>query len=121
LSVTTSRIGSGVSARQQNEISKNPHGVAKFIIKCQITMASLEVSRKDGILIYDEGKIFHRYLEISEQAVHSKIHNIVHSKGINTPGYGRLKIYLYARREGSNIRIYTSDIPDQMRYVNCGW
>lgn len=104
----TSFCGSGLSVHDPTAVAKNPHGNSRFIIKCQIVMAPLEISRAEEILIYDKGKILHRRLQPSEQAAHSLIHKIVYTKG-----YQRAKIYLHAKREGGNLRIYTVDTPDQ--------
>jgi hypothetical protein len=108
----TSFTGSGVSTHKPTDIAKNPYGNARFIIKCQITIGPLDLSRQQGILIYDKGKLLHRFLDPLEQVPHLAIHNVVYTKG-----YNRNKIYLLAKREGSNLRIYISDIPDQSVYI----
>lgn len=52
-----------------------------------------------------------------ENHVFSTLHNIVYTKGVAN----RLKTYLFAKREGRNIRIYTSTLPHQQSILNEGW
>jgi hypothetical protein len=107
-----SATGLGATLHGPTDIAINPYGSARFIIKCQISLGPLHVSRQQPILIYDKGKLLHRSLDPLEQNPHSVIHNIAYTKG-----HKNCKMYLHAKREGSNLRIYTSDIPDQSIYI----
>lgn len=120
LSFLTSFTDPGhLSIQYVNVAAKNPYGISRFVIKCQRHIGPLERSRTQSILIYDKERLFHRELEASEQPAHSIIHNIIYTKGHpGIEGPKGIKLYFYARREGSYFRIYTSDVPDQKMHLN---
>ena len=81
---------------------KNEHGEREFVVKVQ-TPPPMDTSM--GCMVYDERRSFQTYMPMDTPGIEPLL-GLIHNHG---PGGGR-KGYFTARREGSNLRIYSSEM-----------
>lgn len=84
----------------------NPYGDAKFIVKVQVPM----FGGLGNLAIYDQHRsVFNRGVDRDEDPEsYDRLTRVCHA------GILRLKIYLWAKLEGFNLRIYLGpDVPSQ--------
>ena len=87
-----------------------PGGVAQVQLPIQTTPASTGACERVGqpILMYDEPRALYRTLKPEEEPAYSAVASLVRARG-----YLGLKAYLWARREGRMLRIFTERLPAQ--------
>jgi len=91
----------------------NPHGGREFVVKVQIQLLcmgnpAMGLRRDAPLCMYDEGKVLMRWVGSSE-AAHGPLVKASEKHGL----LGGAKVYLRARREGTDIRVFLTNPPVQ--------
>lgn len=95
---------------------RNIHGDKKFLVKVQLglDMSSgvVRASRTSPLMLYDETRSIHTNIGNTLQPAYRELCDAVYTRGIAAPertgSIDRLKGYIYARREGGSLRIFTT-------------
>jgi hypothetical protein len=108
--VSMSHIGSARRAKPQvldpNVAPRNIHGDREFIVKVQVpTTRPTTPTYMDGCCVYDEGRSLNVHVPLTESGM-DKIVAMIRSYG----QAGGMKGYFFARRDGTNIRIFSDSI-----------
>eukprot|EP01031_Cornospumella_fuschlensis_P024883 gene24882-30063_t len=102
-SLTLARKGAMKVVFDTSEVPRNIHGDQTIIVKVQLPLFAAAIS--PTMLVYDECKSFQTHILGTLQPANQIISDLVRTKGIQG-----LKAYLYARREGKNLRIFTDKV-----------
>ena len=95
------RQAAGASYAMPGVQPQNPHGARRFLIKCQVPLTGGD---EMPVMIYDETRALSRMLFVDELggAPYKAVAALVRRKGT----MGGAKAYLWAKREGTQLRIY---------------
>lgn len=100
-------------SKKKGDIQRNIHGDKKFLVKVQLGFNPVPVphaSRTSVMTIYDETRSFQTMISQDLQPQHRLVNDAVFRLGISQPERNgtadRLKGYMYAKREGNNLRIF---------------
>jgi hypothetical protein len=106
-SVMNMRQGAGTRTFNVGDVAHNPHGAQRFIIKVQVP----QTAGMDPLMIYDEPRALQRMLFSQEGAAYGTVRDLVRARGVMNGA----KAYLWARREGAQLRIFVdaAGMPDQ--------
>lgn len=103
------------------DIARNIHGDKKFLIKVQLGIDQStfppRASRQGTMSIYDETRSFQCALDKSLKSQFEAVFDGVSKHGISNfermGTHDKLKAYMYAKREGENLRIFTTQFAPQ--------
>jgi hypothetical protein len=89
-------------------VPKNPHGGRRFLIKVQVPLSG---GGELPMMVYDEPRALTRLLGPEDGAAYGTVLALVQARG----ALGGLKGFLWAKREGANLRIFVDEegLPDQ--------
>ena len=95
------RQGAGTRMSTVEEVSHNPHGAKRFLIKVQVPQVGGDQG-KLPLMIYDEPRAMQRMLYAEEGEAYAVVRDLVRSRGVMNGA----KAYLWAKREGAQLRIF---------------
>ena len=103
------RQGAGTRSGSTDEVAHNPHGARRFLIKVQVA----QTGRRDPLMMYDQPRAMSRMLLPTEGPAYDTVRDLVRARGV----MGGAKAYLWARREGAQLRIFVdpAGMPDQQQ------
>eukprot|EP01025_Chloroclados_australasicus_P055697 TRINITY_DN680_c0_g1_i1.p1 TRINITY_DN680_c0_g1~~TRINITY_DN680_c0_g1_i1.p1 ORF type:complete len:374 (-),score=37.38 TRINITY_DN680_c0_g1_i1:1601-2722(-) len=110
VSCTINRYKGTLPPQRLDKVPKNYAGDEKFVVKLQTPMPTgfpQHDVMAGAMLIYDELQTFRRLIPQKEECFSSL------SKLVRENGFMGLKMYMYAKREGQNLRIFLDDFPSQ--------
>jgi hypothetical protein len=89
-------------------VPKNPHGGRRFMIKVQVPLSG---GGELPLMVYDEPRALTRLLGPEDGTAYGTVLALVQARG----ALGGLKGFLWAKREGANLRIFVDEegLPDQ--------
>jgi hypothetical protein len=95
------RQGAGSRMSTVDEVSHNPHGAKRFLIKVQVPQMGADMGTLP-LMIYDEPRAMQRMLYAEEGQAYAVVRDLVRARGVMNGA----KAYLWAKREGAQLRIY---------------
>ena len=103
------RQGAVSRSGNTNEVAHNPHGTRRFLIKVQVA----QTGGRDPLMMYDQPRAMSRMLCPKEGPAYDTVRDLVRARGV----MGGAKAYLWARREGAQLRIFVdpAGMPDQQQ------
>ena len=96
--------GGQATTHEPGKLAKNIHSNREFIIKIQF------LSYGTPMMVYDATRSFTFDISSDIQPAYDTIYSHISTKGILGPGPNMGKAYVYATREGENLRIVTNKI-----------
>jgi hypothetical protein len=110
IAVTLLNLRQGLGAGRPamtDAVPKNPHGGRRFMIKVQVPLGGGDLP----MMVYDEPRAMQQLLGPEDGTAYGTVLALVRRRG----ALGGLKGFLWAKREGANLRIFVDEegLPDQ--------